>query len=86
MTKPTLTAALVVVVLALSTGCVFSKKKDRSQEGSAISSEVEATFRQRWLEKRVAELTAQGIAADAARTQAAQEFRERYQFDAKVKK
>jgi 1,2-phenylacetyl-CoA epoxidase catalytic subunit len=85
MTKPILTAALVVV-LALSTGCLFSKKKNRTQESSAISSEVEATFRQRWLDKRVAELATQGIAADAARAQADQEFRDRYQFATKTKK
>ena len=85
MTKPTLTVTLVIL-LALSSGCQLFRKKDRVKENPAISSEVEATFRQRWLEKRVAELTAQGIAADAARAQAEQEFRERFQFGTGVKK
>ena len=85
MIKPMLTAALVAA-LTFSTGCLFSKKKDRVKESSAISGDVEATFHQRWMDKRIAELTAQGVAAPAARTQAEQEFRERYQFDQKVKK
>jgi hypothetical protein len=84
-TKPMFTA-LLVAALALSTGCVFSKKNSRPKESSAISSEVEATFRQRWLEKRVTELTAQGVAADQARPQAEQEFRDRFGFDQKLKK
>ena len=86
MTTKPMFPALLVATLLLSTGCVFSKKKDRSKESSAISSEVEATFRLRWTEKRVAELTAQGIAPGAARTQAEQEFRDRYAFDQKLKK
>lgn len=87
MIKPTfLTAALVALLTLSATGCILGKKKNRTKESSAISSEVEATFRQRWLEKRVAELAAQGVAADAARTQAEQEFRERFQFDNKAKK
>jgi hypothetical protein len=85
MTKPMFTVALVAA-LVLSTGCLFSKKTNRPKESSEISSEVEATFRQRWVDKRVTELTAQGTAAPAARTQADQEFSERYGFNQKVKK
>jgi hypothetical protein len=85
MTKPTLHAALAAA-LALSAGCLFSKKSDRPKETSAISSEVEETFRQRWVDKRTSELTAQGTAAPAARAQAEQEFRERYAFNRKEKK
>ena len=85
MTKPTLHAALVVLLL-LSTGCLFSKKTNRAKESSAISSEVEETFRQRWIEKRTSELVAQGTAAGAARPQAEQEFGDRYGFNQKAKK
>ena len=85
MTKLTLYAALVALLL-LSTGCLFSKKSDRPKETSAISSEIEETFRQRWIEKRIADLVAQGTAAGAARPQAEQEFRDRYGFNQKAKK
>jgi hypothetical protein len=84
MNKPMLTAALVAALL-LSTGCLFSKKTNRPKESSAISSEVEATFRLRWMEKRMAELTAQGVAAGPARAQAEQEFRDRFGFNPKLK-
>lgn len=84
-TKPLFRIVLLVALLA-STGCSLFRKSNRPKESSAISSEVEATFRQRWLEKRVAELTAQGVAAETARTQADREFRERYQFDQKPKR
>lgn len=85
MTKLIVNATLVVA-LVLSTGCLFSKKKNSAKESSAISSDVEAIFHQRWVDKRTAELTAGGTPAAAARTQAEQEFRERYQFDQRTKK
>ena len=69
-----------ITMLALSTGCLFSKKGAKANESSAISADVEESFRRRWVEKRSGELTAQGTAADAARTQAEAEFRERYGF------
>ena len=68
------------IALAISTGCVFSKKAQRAKESSAISADVEESFRRRWVEKRTGELTAQGTAADAARTRAEAEFRERFVF------
>ena len=64
----------------LATGCFSSKKAPRTKESSAIASEVEEGFRQRWIDQRSAQLVAQGTAAEAARTQAASEFRERYDF------
>ncbi|MBI5688548.1 MAG: hypothetical protein HZC55_00515 [Verrucomicrobia bacterium] len=85
MTKSFLTVAIVAALVA-TTGCSLFRKSNRPKESSAISSEVEATFRQRWLDKRIAELTAQGVAAPAARTQAEQEFRDRFGFDQKPKK
>ena len=42
--------------------------------------EVEATFRQRWVEQRVAQLKAQKVADDAARAQAEAEFREKFEY------
>ena len=64
---------------------LFSKKA-RAKESTAIAGEVEATFRQRWIDQRVGQLAAQGVAADAARAQAAREFDERYQFGLKDRK
>jgi outer membrane murein-binding lipoprotein Lpp len=85
MTKLIVNATLVAALL-LSAGCLFSKKKTSAKESTAISSDVEAIFHQRWVDKRTAELTAAGTPAAAARTQAEQEFRERYQFDQRPKK
>lgn len=79
MTKPLL-LTLGLVTLALSSGCLFSKKAKRPKESTAISADVEESFRRRWVDKRLGELSAQGVAADAARTQAEAEFRERYGY------
>lgn len=70
---------LCITALCFS-GCLFSKKGSRTKENSAIAAEVEESFRRRWIEKRAAELTAQGTTPDAARTRADAEFRERYEF------
>ena len=70
----------------LSAGCVFSKKERPPKENPAISAEVEAQFRQRWIDKRVGELTAQGQAAAAARSQAESEFRAHFDFPDRAKK
>ena len=79
MTKAVLLTTSILT-LALSAGCLFSKKANRAKESSAISADVEESFRKRWVEKRVGELTAQGTVGDAARTQAEAEFKERYGF------
>ncbi len=86
MSKPLLLTALAAS-LTLATGCsMFSKKNPQAKESSAIASEVEQTYRRRWVDKRVSELTTQGVTADAARTQAENEFREKYGFDERPKK
>jgi hypothetical protein len=79
MPKPLFTTVLAALLL-LSTGCFFARKKPAPKENTAIAAEVEESFRRRWLDKRAAELVAQGTAAEAARTQADSEFRERYGF------
>ncbi len=79
-----MTQRLSLLCLALAalftTGCLFSKKSSKSKENASIPGSVEESFKVRWLEKRTAELVAQGKAPDVARTQAADEFRERYAF------
>lgn len=69
-----------VLTLALCTSCSFSKKAQRAKENSAISADVEESFRKRWVDKRAGELAGQGTGGDAARTQAETEFRERYNY------
>src|SRR5436190_13189032 len=71
---------LTVASLAVFSGCVFSNKARRAKESTAISADVEESFRKRWVEKRSGELAAQGSSADVARTKAEAEFRERYEF------
>lgn len=85
MTKRLFPVLLASTVL-LSTGCgLFSRKSSQPKESSAIAADVEETFRRRWVEKRVGELTAQGTEAIAARAQAENEFRERYGFTPRKK-
>jgi hypothetical protein len=69
-----------IAALCCSSGCVFPLKGKRPKESSAISADVEESFRRRWMEKRIGELTTQGVAAEAARVQAETEFRERFAF------
>jgi hypothetical protein len=85
MTKHLLLTA-AVIALALSTGCMFSKKSGKPKESSAIASENEETLRKRWVDKRMSELTAQGTAAETARLQAEQEFRQKFGFSEAKKK
>ena len=77
---------LCMATLCASTGCLFSRKGKKPKESSTISADVEESFRLRWVEKRAAELSAQGTAIDAARMQAENEFRERYGFTRAGKK
>lgn len=70
----------LLMLAAATSGCTLFRKSSRPKESSAISSEVEENFHRRWVEKRSAELVAQGVAAAAAQTQAENEFREKYDF------
>ena len=84
--KKVFLVATLVALMPLAGGCSLFSKKARAKESTAIAGEVEATFRQRWVDKRVGELVAQGMAAEAARAQAGREFDERYQFGLKKQK
>lgn len=70
----------LVLLLILSSGCLFSRKSGAPKESSSISGEVEANFKRRWIERRTAELVAQRSPADAAVAQATREFGEKYEF------
>jgi hypothetical protein len=77
----------LAALLFVTSGCgLFSRKKEKTKEDNAIASDVEESLKRRWVDKRVAELTAQGVAAEAARTQATQEFREKFEYTSAAKK
>ncbi len=76
-----LSLTCLTLTALLTTGCLFSKKSAASKENPAIAGSVEESFKVRWIDKRAGELTAQGKSADAARTLATDEFRERYVFN-----
>lgn len=78
--------ALLTATLLLSPGCLFSKKTKKTRENPAIAADTDENFRQRFLDRRVAELTAAGQSADAARAQAAEEFKVRYGYTSAAKK
>ncbi|HEX2854599.1 MAG TPA: hypothetical protein VHO24_15315 [Opitutaceae bacterium] len=78
--------ALLTATLLLSSGCLFSKKTKKPRENSSIAADTDESFRQRFLDRRVAELTATGQNADAARAQAAEEFKTRYGYTSAAKK
>ncbi|MBI5381458.1 MAG: hypothetical protein HZA31_06120 [Opitutae bacterium] len=69
---------LLAAMLALAGSACRSSKTPKPS--SAVATEVEAGFKQRWIDKRTAELTATGKSADEARTQADKEFRDNYSY------
>jgi hypothetical protein len=73
-----LLSVLLVPTLTLFASCSHGKKQPK--ENPAIASEVEEGFKQRWIEKRGAELMALGLRPDLARQQAIDEFRDRYGY------
>ncbi|HVU25640.1 MAG TPA: hypothetical protein VHE13_16035 [Opitutus sp.] len=79
-------ASFAAFVLLSAPGCHWFHKSKKPKESPAIASEVETNFRDRWLDRRVAELTAAGTEATAARQQAEREFKERYPYVREVKK
>ena len=82
MFKPLL---LTCLALVLCTGCIFSKRS-RARENTTITGEVQETFRKRWVDRRTAELVAQGTAAEAARAQAERDFVAAYNLPTPVVK
>jgi 1,2-phenylacetyl-CoA epoxidase catalytic subunit len=76
-----LLACLVMTASISASGChFFGKKKAKTKESSAIASDTEQDFRQRWLAKRVGELTAKGVAPDQAQSQAEAEFDVQFKY------
>jgi hypothetical protein len=64
--------------MVATSGCLFHRHR---QKAPAIATETEATFEQRWVAKRQAELQAGGVKdAAEARRQAIDEFRKKYTY------
>jgi hypothetical protein len=86
MTIRHLTLPALALTVALSGGCSLMKKSAKPKESPTLAGETEDSLKQRWMDKRVAELVAQGVVADAARAQAAEEFRTKYSYTGAAQK
>ena len=73
--------ATLTLVLAFGTSACRSRHASKEAIGNAPAAEMEASFKQRWIDKRVAELSATGVAAPDALIQASKEFDERFNFN-----
>ncbi len=79
MIKRLLLSFLAIAVLA-SAGCLFHRKNKKPKVSSAVATETEKEFHQRWMAKRISDLAAQGVTGAAAEQQAEREFQEKYPF------
>ena len=78
---------VVSAALVLVTGCSHFKKTKKPKENPAIAADTDENFRQRYIEKRAAEIVvAGGVTAEAAKAQAAEEFKTRYGYTSAAKK
>ncbi|MDB6094924.1 MAG: hypothetical protein JWM32_2486 [Verrucomicrobia bacterium] len=73
-------ALLIILMLPLfaATGCWH--RKGKTKEVTAVATDVEEGFKQRWVDKRAGELVALGQQNDAARQHAIEEFQARYTY------
>jgi hypothetical protein len=77
--------ASLATAAVLSAGCSMLKKSP-AKSSQGLASETETNFKVRWIDKRASELVAQGQTADAARSQAAAEFKERFGYTGAAQK
>jgi hypothetical protein len=80
MIKRLFPSFVAVSVLALCGGCLFPKNFSKNKKDKHVSATMEAEFKQRWLEKRVGDLTTQGMAPDTAHAQALAEYNTKYSY------
>lgn len=78
--KSPLPIFVLTLLVVFSTGCNLFRKNKKPKENPNIAAQVEADFRERWVDRRVEELGATGVDAATARTQALNEFQERYPY------
>jgi hypothetical protein len=87
--KRSLLFCLALSLGLASTGCSMLRRNPnhkKPKENSAIAATTEAGFKQRWMEKRTAELKATGLTPEAAQAQAEQEFSVHYSYTSAAKK
>lgn len=77
MTKRFALLLLAALFTLAGTACRSAKTP---KENPNVATEVETGFKQRWIEQRIAALTAKGTDATTARTQAEQEFRQNFSY------
>jgi hypothetical protein len=80
MIKRLLPSLLALSALAFCGGCLFPKNFSKQKKEKHVSADMEKEFQQRWMEKRVGDLTAQGLAPGAAQAQAAAEYQAKYSY------
>jgi len=80
MIKRLLPSAVAVSVLALCGGCLFPKNFSKEKKNPHVSGDMEKEFQQRWIEKRVGDLTAQGMSPETAHAQAVAEYDAKYSY------
>lgn len=81
MTSRILIALLAIACAFAGTACHHrtSKAKKDGITNTPVA-ELESSFKQRWIEKRTAELVNSGVAADAAKLKAEEEFKDQYAY------
>jgi hypothetical protein len=74
--------ALAAVLLSGSACHMFSSKKNPAapKESKTVAADVEKDFMHRWIDKRTADLVAQGRTPEAARAQAVSEFKTTFSY------
>jgi hypothetical protein len=75
-----------MAAVPLLAGCSLLRKNPKPKANPAIAADTDENFRQRFVERRAADLVAQGVGADAARAQAAEEFKARFGYTSAAKK
>lgn len=71
---------LAATVAVSSSGCMFWKKKNKHAKPSYAVSELETSFKARWIEKRAADLVGSGKSASEATQLATQEFEQKFAY------
>ncbi len=80
MTKRLLLPLVAACTLALCAGCLFPKNFSKEKKDKHVAASLEKEFRQRWVEKRVADLTATGVNTTVAEAQANTEYDAKYSY------
>lgn len=84
---PRLLLTCLALTVLSATGCrLVGKKRAEPKDSGTIAGEVEESLKRRWVEKRTAELVAQGKTAETAKELALQEFREKFEYTGAAKK